>query len=97
MNPRKVQESKNLVSGSWLCWYGYNVVHQVQLKTVHRGHWFIAPWLFRLLVNSAIEMVEYTIVCLPPVAHDGRIEMLQMSTSVHDVTGAATKKPPELG
>ncbi len=50
-----------------------------------------------MLVNSAIEMVEYMIVWLPPVAHDGRVEMLQMSASVHDVTGAATKKPPELG
>ncbi len=33
MNLRKVQENENLVSESWLCCYGYNSVHQVQLKT----------------------------------------------------------------
>ncbi len=37
------------------------------------------------------------VVCSPLVAHDGRVEMLQMSVSVRDVTGAATKKSPELG
>ncbi len=42
-------------------------------------------------------MLEDVIVRLTPVAHDGRVKMLQLSSCDHNVTGAATKKLPELG
>ncbi len=42
-------------------------------------------------------VVKDVAVCLPPVAHDYRVEMVQMASSDHIVTGAATKKPPKLG
>ncbi len=42
-------------------------------------------------------MLEDVIVRLTPVAHDGRVETLQLSSCDHNVTGAVTKKLPELG
>ncbi len=42
-------------------------------------------------------IIEDVVVWLPPAAHDARVETVQMASSDHSVTEAATKKPPKLG
>ncbi len=58
--------------------------------------YYILPRLFRVLVTSVVD-VRDVIVRLTTVACDGRVEVLQLGSCDHNVTGAATKKLPELG